>query len=44
MLKHSDPQAAKLLLQFAEEDVRNRWRVYQNMAAMPVNGAAKEVK
>ncbi len=44
MLKHSDPQAAKLLLQFAEEDVRNRWRVYQNMAAMPVNGAVKEVK
>jgi pyruvate-ferredoxin/flavodoxin oxidoreductase len=44
MLKHSDPQAAKLLLQFAEEDVRNRWRVYQNMAAMPVNGAAKELK
>jgi pyruvate-ferredoxin/flavodoxin oxidoreductase len=44
MLRHSDPQEAKLLLQFAEEDVRNRWRVYQNMAAMPMNGAAKEVK
>jgi pyruvate-ferredoxin/flavodoxin oxidoreductase len=44
MLRHSDPQAAKLLLQFAEEDVKNRWRVYQNMAAMPVNGGAKEVK
>jgi pyruvate-ferredoxin/flavodoxin oxidoreductase len=44
MLTHSDPQAAKLLLQFAEEDVRNRWRVYQNMAAMPMNGAAKETK
>ena len=44
MLKHSDPQAAKILLQFAEEDVRNRWRVYQNLAAMPVNGAAKEVR
>jgi pyruvate-ferredoxin/flavodoxin oxidoreductase len=44
MLKHSDPQAAKLLEQLAEEDVRNRWRVYQNMAAMPVNGGAKEVK
>jgi len=44
MLKHSDPQAAKVLLQFAEEDVRNRWRVYQNMAAMPVNGGVKEVK
>jgi pyruvate-ferredoxin/flavodoxin oxidoreductase len=44
MLTLSDPQAAKLLLQFAEEDVRNRWRVYQNMAAMPMNGAAKEAK
>jgi hypothetical protein len=44
MLTHSDPQAAKLLLHFAEEDVRNRWRVYQNMAAMPMNGAAKETK
>jgi pyruvate-ferredoxin/flavodoxin oxidoreductase len=41
MLRHSDPQAAKLLLQFAEEDVRNRWRVYENMAAMPVTAAAK---
>jgi pyruvate-ferredoxin/flavodoxin oxidoreductase len=44
MLRHGDPQAAKLLLQLAEEDVRNRWRVYQNMAAMPINGAAKEAK
>jgi len=44
MLTLSDPQAAKLLLQFAEEDVRNRWRVYQNMAAMPMNGAAKETR
>jgi pyruvate-ferredoxin/flavodoxin oxidoreductase len=41
MLRHSDPQAAKLLLQLAEEDVRNRWRVYENMAAMPVNAAVK---
>jgi pyruvate-ferredoxin/flavodoxin oxidoreductase len=41
MLRHSDPQAAKLLLQLAEEDVRNRWRVYQNMAAMPTDGGAK---
>ncbi|MGA2073071.1 MAG: pyruvate:ferredoxin (flavodoxin) oxidoreductase [Terriglobia bacterium] len=44
MLKHSDPQAAKILLQLAEEDVRNRWRVYQNMTAMPVNGGVQEVK
>ena len=44
MLTRSDPEAAKLLLHFAEEDVQNRWRVYQNMAAMPVNGAAKETQ
>ncbi len=44
MLTHSDPEAAKHLLKLAEEDVRNRWRDYQNLAAMPMNGAAKEVK
>jgi len=41
MLKYSDPQAAKALLQLAEEDVRNRWRVYENMAAVPVNATVK---
>ena len=41
MLKVSDPDAAKLLLPLEEEDVRNRWRLYQNMAAMPLNGGAK---
>ena len=29
MLTHSNPQAAKHLLQLIEEDVRDRWRVYQ---------------
>jgi pyruvate-ferredoxin/flavodoxin oxidoreductase len=38
MLAHSDPAAAKQLLKFAEEDVHNRWRIYTNLAAMPVNG------
>jgi pyruvate-ferredoxin/flavodoxin oxidoreductase len=38
MLAHSDPEAAKQLLKLAEEDVHNRWRLYQNLAAMPVNG------
>jgi pyruvate-ferredoxin/flavodoxin oxidoreductase len=38
MLTHSDPEAAKTLLKEAEEDVRNRWRIYQNLAAMPMNG------
>jgi pyruvate-ferredoxin/flavodoxin oxidoreductase len=44
MLTHSDPDAAKRLLKLAEEDVHNRWRDYQNLAAMPMNGAAKETK
>ena len=44
MLTHSDPEAAKRLLKLAEEDVRDRWRDYQNLAAMPMNGAAKEEK
>ena len=44
MLTHSDPEAAKRLLKLAEEDVHNRWREYQNLAAMPMNGAAKETK
>ncbi len=44
MLTHSDPEAAKRLLKLAEEDVHNRWRDYQNLAAMPMNGAAKETK
>jgi pyruvate-ferredoxin/flavodoxin oxidoreductase len=44
MLAHSDPEAAKHLLKLAEEDVRDRWRLYTNMAAMSMNGGAKEVK
>jgi pyruvate-ferredoxin/flavodoxin oxidoreductase len=44
MLTHSDPEAAKRLLKLAEEDVHDRWREYQNLANMPMNGAAKEVK
>jgi pyruvate-ferredoxin/flavodoxin oxidoreductase len=44
MLVHSDPEAAKRLLQLAQEDVRNRWRLYENLAAPPAIAAAKEVK
>ena len=43
-LELGDPDAAKRLLKLAEEDVHNRWRDYQNLAAMPMNGAAKETK
>jgi pyruvate-ferredoxin/flavodoxin oxidoreductase len=40
MLAHSDPEAAKKLLQEAQEDVKNRWRVYENWAEMsPATGS-----
>jgi len=44
MLTHSDPEAAKHLLQEAQEDVRSRWRLYENWAAMPVESGTKEEK
>jgi pyruvate-ferredoxin/flavodoxin oxidoreductase len=42
MLAHSDPEAAKRLLDEAQEDVRARWRLYEHWAAMPAAGTAKE--
>jgi pyruvate-ferredoxin/flavodoxin oxidoreductase len=42
MLAHTDPEAARRLLAQAQEDVNERWRLYENWAAMNVNG--KEVK
>ncbi len=44
MLVHSDAEAAKHLLQLAQEDVNTRWRLYENWAAMLVNAAEKETK
>ncbi|HKS94644.1 MAG TPA: thiamine pyrophosphate-dependent enzyme, partial [Terriglobia bacterium] len=44
MLAHTDPEAARKLLEQAQEDVRERWRLYENWAAMSVNGDGKEVK
>jgi len=35
MLAHSDPEAAKRLLELAQEDVLARWRFYEHWAAMP---------
>jgi hypothetical protein len=32
MLAHADPERAKLLLELAEGDVRERWRLYCHMA------------
>jgi pyruvate-ferredoxin/flavodoxin oxidoreductase len=36
MLKQMHPDEAKLLLDEAREDVRQRWQIYQHWAAMPV--------
>jgi pyruvate-ferredoxin/flavodoxin oxidoreductase len=44
MLVRSDAEAAKQLLQLAQEDVNTRWRLYENWAAMLVNAAEKEAK
>jgi pyruvate-ferredoxin/flavodoxin oxidoreductase len=42
MLTKSNPDEAKRLLQLAQEDVANHWKLYDYMAHEPVNGA--EVK
>jgi pyruvate-ferredoxin/flavodoxin oxidoreductase len=42
MLAHSNPEAAERLLELAEEDVKTRWHLYEQLAAMSVNGAKKE--
>jgi pyruvate-ferredoxin/flavodoxin oxidoreductase len=44
MLAHSDPEAAKRLLELAQEDVNTRWRMYENWAAILVKAAEKETK
>ena len=35
MLAHSDPATARRLLEQAQEDVLARWRLYEQLAAMP---------
>jgi pyruvate-ferredoxin/flavodoxin oxidoreductase len=35
MLVHSNPEVAKQLLKEAEQDVRVRWKMYEQMAAAP---------
>ena len=39
MLVKSNPEEAKRLLVLAEEDVKTRWKTYEYLASMPVNGA-----
>jgi pyruvate-ferredoxin/flavodoxin oxidoreductase len=42
MLNHSDPEAAKRLLEQAQAEVTARWRLYEHWAAMPGTGGAEE--
>ncbi|MBK7929048.1 MAG: pyruvate:ferredoxin (flavodoxin) oxidoreductase [Bryobacterales bacterium] len=41
MLVHSAPEEAKHLLELAKHDVEDRWKLYEYLAARPVNGAPK---
>jgi pyruvate-ferredoxin/flavodoxin oxidoreductase len=43
MLSRSDPAAARELLDLAQRDVDERWRMYQHLAALPA-GPPKEAK
>jgi pyruvate-ferredoxin/flavodoxin oxidoreductase len=43
MLAQTQPAVAAELLRQAEEDVRNRWRLYEYLAAMPPHGASSPV-
>jgi len=38
MLKHSNPEVAQELLKEAQQDVNDRWKLYESWAAMPANG------
>ena len=42
MLVHSNPEAARRLLDEAQEDVRARWRFYEHLAGLPVTGTASD--
>jgi len=42
MLSHSDPEAAKRLLQSAQAEVSARWRLYEHWAAMPMKPASEQ--
>ena len=42
MLAHSDPEAARRLLEEAQQDVLTRWRVYEQWAAAPPEESPQE--
>jgi len=39
MLAKSNPDEARHLLELAQKDVLDRWRIYENMVHMPMNGS-----
>ncbi len=41
MLVHSDPEGAKNLLALGQQDVNERWKLYEKLAAAPPNGGEK---
>ena len=44
ILKNSDPTTAQELLCLAQEDVDNRWKLYERLAATPANGVNGDSK
>jgi pyruvate-ferredoxin/flavodoxin oxidoreductase len=42
MLAKSNPEAAKQLLLEAQQDVADRWKLYEHWAKMPVNGVSPD--
>jgi pyruvate-ferredoxin/flavodoxin oxidoreductase len=42
MLAKSNPEAAKKLLEMAQQDVAGQWKLYSEMAALSGNGADKK--
>jgi pyruvate-ferredoxin/flavodoxin oxidoreductase len=42
MLVKSNPDQAHRLLELAQQDVIDRWKIYEHMASTPTNGAKKE--
>jgi pyruvate-ferredoxin/flavodoxin oxidoreductase len=44
MLKQAHPEEARELLRLAQEDVRQRWRLYEHWAGLAVDGSAKAPK
>ncbi|MCI0411895.1 pyruvate:ferredoxin (flavodoxin) oxidoreductase, partial [bacterium] len=44
MLKHSNPGAAADLLKLAQQDVMERWKIYEYLAAMKRNGQPQQAE